>query len=115
MKRFIFLSMFLLLIPFYAFSQEDKKELQVTQFNVVTPVFCGATEKFNEVFPKENLKFTGFIDDSHIVKLFVGEDNSYSVIIENSGGLSCIQNSGGPGILMDNNKNIKYFKEAGVK
>ena len=47
-----------MLIPFYAFSQEDKKELQVTQFNVVTPVFCGATEKFNEVFPKENLKFT---------------------------------------------------------
>ena len=115
MKKFIFLSMFLLLIPFYAFSQEDEKELQITQFNVVTPVFCGATEKFNEVFPKENLKFTGFIDDSHIVKLFVGEDNSYSVIIENSGGLSCIQNSGGPGILMDNNKNIKYFKEAGVK
>ena len=107
--------MFFLLIPFYAFSQEDMTELQVTQFNIVTSVFCGATEKFNEVFPKENLKFTGFIDDSHIVKLFVGEDNGYSVIIENSGGLSCIQNSGSPGILMDNKKNIQYFKEAGVK
>ena len=107
--------MFFLLIPFYAFSQEDMTELQVTQFNVVTTVFCGATEKFNKAFPEENLKFTGFIDDSHIVKLFVGEDNGYSVIIENSGGLSCIQNSGGPGILMDNKKNIQYFKEAGVK
>ena len=107
--------MFLLLIPFYAFSQEDEKELQITQFNIVTSVYCGATENFNKVFPKENLKFTGFIDDAHIVKLFIGEDNSYSIVIENSGGLSCIQNSGSPGILMDNKKNIQYFKEAGVK
>ena len=49
--------MFLLLLPFYAFSQEDKKELSVTQFSIVTTVWCGSTEKFNEVFPKENLKF----------------------------------------------------------
>tara|TARA_Y100001951_G_C11054331_1_gene137363 strand:- start:54 stop:398 length:345 start_codon:yes stop_codon:yes gene_type:complete len=114
MKKIIFLSMFLLLIPFYAFSQEDEKELQITQFNIVTSVYCGATENFNKVFPKENLKFTGFIDDAHIVKLFIGEDNSYSIVIENSGGMSCIQNGGSPGILTNNKKNIKYFK-AGVK
>jgi len=89
-------------------------ELQVTQFNVVTSVFCGATEKFNKAFPKENLKFTGFIDDAHIVKLFIGKNNGYSIIIENSGGLSCIQHGGSPGILIDNKKNIQYFK-AGVK
>jgi hypothetical protein len=106
--------MFLLLIPFYAFSQEDGKGLQVTQFNIVTAVYCGSTENFSKVFPKENLKFTGFIDDSHIVRLFIGKDDGYSIIIENSGGMSCIQNTGSPGILMNNKKNIKYFK-AGVK
>ena len=107
--------MFLLLIPFYAFSQEDKKELSVTQFNIVTPVWCGSTEDFHKVFLKENLKFTGFVDGAHIIKLFIDEDNGYSIIIENSGGLSCIQHGGRPGILMNNKKNIKYFKEAGVK
>ena len=114
MKKIIFLSMFLLLIPFYAFSQEDKKELRVTQFNIVTPVFCGSVENFNKAFPKENLKFTGFINSSHIVKLFIDEDHGYSIIIENSGGLSCVHFGGRPGVLINTKKNIKYFK-AGVK
>ena len=114
MKKIISLSMFLLLLPFYAFSQEDKKELSVTQFSIVTTVWCGSTEKFNEVFPKENLKFTGFIDGAHIIKLFIDEDNGYSIILENSGGLSCVHFGGRPGVLTNTKESIKYFK-AGVK
>jgi len=114
MKKIIFLSMFLLLLPFYAFSQEDKKELSVTQFSVVTTIFCGSVEEFHKAFPKENLKFTGFLDGSHIVKLFIDEDNGYSIIIESSGGLSCVHFGGRPGVLTNTKENIKYFK-AGVK
>ena len=107
--------MFLLLLPFYAFSQEDEKEASVTQFSIVTNVFCGSVEDFKKAFPEENLKFTGFLDSSHIVKLFIDKDHSYSIIIESSGGLSCMHFGGRPGVLINTKKNIKYFKEAGVK
>jgi len=115
MKKLIFLSIFFLLIPFYASSQEKEIELEVTQFNVVTSVLCGVTKKFHKVFSEKILKFTGFIDEAHVVKLFVNKDHAYSIIVENSGGLSCIQFGGMPGMLSNNeNKDIKPTK-FGVK
>jgi hypothetical protein len=103
MNKFI-LSLALILFPFSALSAEDKKDLNVTQFNVVSTVFCGGAEQFNKAFPKDTLKFTGYIDNQNIVKLFLNGEAGYTIMVENVGGMTCIHFAGAPGVLKNNVK-----------
>ncbi len=99
----------LIAIIFYPNSKvlsKEKSELSLTQFHTATTIYCGPTIDFHEVFPKNDLKFTGFIDQDHILKLFISEDNEYVVIVENVHKLSCVHFGGSPGMIIK--KEISY-------
>ena len=106
MKKII-LGLFILLIPTSGFSQNIMKELAITQFHTATTIYCGTTKDFYNSFPKEDLKFTGYIDEHHILKLFISKNQEYVLIVENQNKLSCIHFGGQYGQIEDhNNKNI---------
>ena len=116
MKKII-LGLFILLIPTSGFSQNKNimKELALTQFNTATTIYCGITKDFNNSFPKEDLKFTGYIDQEHMLKLFISQNSEYVLIVENLNKLSCIHYGGQYGQIEDHsNKNINPIN-LGVK
>jgi hypothetical protein len=106
----LILSLALMILPFSVLSAEEKAEVQVTQFNIVSTVFCGGSEQFYKVFPKDTLKFTGYIDNQNIVKLFLNGEAGYTIMVENIGGMTCIHFSGAPGVLKNNVKPPKATK-----
>jgi hypothetical protein len=111
----LLLSLALMILPFSVLSAEENEEIQVTQFNVVSTVYCGGSKQFHKLFSKKGLKFTGYIDEQNIVKLFLNEKAGYTILVENVGGMSCIHFAGTPGELKEANEFPKKAIKANLE
>jgi|TARA_R110001592_G_scaffold11327_1_gene56247 hypothetical protein len=96
-KKLILFNIIFILISFPVLSQE--LENSVTELNITTPVSCASTVSMEKLFTDEFLVFTGLLNKYNIVKMFIAEDKSFAIMMENSGGLSCVFFTGIPGIL----------------
>ena len=92
----------LLLFPFLANAEHEKKPEHLTLFATMlstTAVQCAPSDNSKNIFKPEQIVFTGFIDQNNIFKVYLTEDNIWSGMLENSAGLSCIYFTGTPGIV----------------
>ena len=107
MYKKIILSILFILISFPVLAEdplvEKKVELPLTQFNMVTPVSCGPTKEMTRVFKRDQVVFTGLLENHNLIEVFINDEKGFAIIMKNAAGLSCLYFSGIPGILKDKN------------
>ena len=105
MYKKIILSILFILISFPVLAEdplvEEKVELPLTQFNMVTPVSCGSTKEMTRVFKRDQVVFTGLLENHNLIEVFINDEKGFAIIMKNAAGLSCLYFSGIPGILKD--------------
>ena len=107
MYKKIILSILFILISFPVLAEdplvEKKVELPLTQFNMVAPVSCGPTKEMARVFKRDQVVFTGLLENHNLIEVFINDEKGFAIIMKNAAGLSCLYFSGIPGILKDKN------------
>jgi|TARA_R110000787_G_scaffold121910_2_gene232797 hypothetical protein len=104
----MYIKVILLFILVFSFPVSAKeKNADITEFNIVTSVSCGMAKDLSKVFIVKDLIFTGLINTSSIVKIYLTEDKAFAIIMENSIGMSCLYFTGIPGILIDKKNKTK--------
>ena len=107
MYKKIILSILFILISFPVLAEdplvEEKVELPLTQFNMVAPVSCGPTKEMAKVFKRDQVVFTGLLENHNLIEVFINDEKGFAIIMKNAAGLSCLYFSGIPGILKDKN------------
>ena len=102
MIKILLLCASLLLFPFLANAEHEKKSEYPTLFATMlttTAVQCAPSDKSKNVFKPEQIVFTGFIDEGNIFKVYITKENVWAGMLENSAGLSCIYFTGTPGMV----------------
>ena len=97
MKKIIIVIISFILISFTAQAQE--KELILATMLTALPAHCAPTKDVEKVFTKEQLVFTGLVDQSNIFKIFVNKEGAWTSMLQSVSGLSCVYFSGIPGII----------------
>ena len=97
MKKIIIVIISFILISFTA--QAQQKELILATMLTALPAHCAPTKDVEKVFTKEQLVFTGLVDQSNIFKIFVNKEGAWTSMLQSVSGLSCVYFSGIPGII----------------
>ena len=97
MKKIIIVIISFILISFTAQAQE--KELILATMLTALPAHCAPTKDVEKVFTKEQLVFTGLVDQYNIFKIFVNKEGAWTSMLQSVSGLSCVYFSGIPGII----------------
>ena len=84
MYKKIILSILFILISFPVLAEdplvEKKVELPLTQFNMVTPVSCGSTKEMTRVFKRDQVVFTGLLENHNLIEVFINDEISSNII-----------------------------------
>ena len=112
MYKKIILSILFILISFPVLAEdpllkEEKVELSLTQFNLVVPASCGPTEDFKAVFKKDQIVFTGLMQNNNLIEVYLNDREGFAIIMKNAAGLSCLYFSGIPGIAKEKVKKTR--------
>ena len=85
MKKIIIVIISFILISFTAQAQE--KELILATMLTALPAHCAPTKDVEKVFTKEQLVFTGLVDQSNIFKIFVNKEGAWTSMLQSVSGL----------------------------
>ena len=112
MYKKIILSILFILISFPVLAEdpllkEEKVELSLTQFNMVLPASCGPTKDLETVFKKDQIVFTGLMQNNNLIEVYLNDREGFAIIMKNAAGLSCLYFSGIPGIAKEKVKKTR--------
>ena len=112
MYKKIILSILFILISFPVLAEdpllkEEKVELSLTQFNMVMPASCGPTKDLEEVFKKDQIVFTGLMQNHNLIEVYLNDKEGFAIIMKNVAGLSCLYFSGIPGVVKEKAKKTR--------
>ena len=92
----VILGIFLLTGNVYA----QDESLRLRQSPEVVNTYCAIAEKLNEAQKDETKIFMGFIDQSNVLQVSMGENGFWNITIENASGISCIYFMGQMGSVL---------------
>jgi len=112
MYKKIILSILFILISFPVLAEdpllkEEKVELSLTQFNMVLPASCGPTKDMETVFKKDQIVFTGLMQNNNLIEVYLNDEEGFAIIMKNVAGLSCLYFSGIPGVVREKAKKTR--------
>jgi hypothetical protein len=101
MKKIIIIASILCVFVVFSTQAEEQKEINLTLATMMTslPAHCAPSVDMEKVFTKDQVVFTGFVDNSNIFQIFINKDGAWTSMLQNVSGISCIYFSGIPGIL----------------
>lgn len=90
-----------ILLVFVAFNAKAEKfhDLTFTQFNVGHPVICTSTKVLKPTLELDTKIFTGMLNESAIMEMYLDKDQSFVLIVHSVSDLSCIYFMGTMGTL----------------
>ena len=112
MYKKIILSILFILVSFPVLAEDplvkkEKIELPLTQINMVVPVSCGPTKDMERVFKKDQIVFTGLMQNHNLIEVYLNDEEGFAIIMKNSAGLSCLYFNGIPGIVKEKAKKTR--------
>jgi hypothetical protein len=90
-----------ILFPFTAQAQHEKEEPSLTMGTMLTalPIHCAPTPRMETVFKKEQVVFTGLVDQANVFKIYINKEGIWSGMLESVAGISCVFFSGAAAVL----------------
>ena len=98
-KKILILNTLFLFISGSLYAEEKKSELVLGTIMTSLPAHCATTKEMAKVFKKEQIVFTGMMDQTNVFKVYLKKDGMWTSMLDNVSGISCIYFSGMPGIV----------------
>ena len=78
---------------------ESFDDLTFTQFNIGHPTLCVASQTLKPTLKKEDKIFTGMLNPSAVIEIYLDKDQTFMVVVHSVSNLSCLYFMGTMGTL----------------
>jgi hypothetical protein len=101
MKKFIISIFLVACFSTTAQAGHETEEPSLTMGTMLTalPIHCAPTPRMETVFKKEQVVFTGLVDQANVFKIYINKEGIWSGMLESVAGISCVFFSGGAAVL----------------